>query len=79
MNSSQLGREGSQPKRADLISLNEAAELSGLSTGHLRHLLRQDEIWGKKMGRDWFTTEKAVREYLSRNIKPGPKPSKKVS
>ncbi len=61
----------------DLISLNTAAKLSGLSTSHLRLLVRQKEIWGRKMGRDWFTTELAVREYLSRDHKPGPKSSKK--
>ena len=60
-----------------LISLKMAAKLSGLSASHLRLLLRQKEIRGTKMGRDWFTTEQAVREYLSREHKPGPKPSKK--
>ena len=65
-----------QPALDDLISLSEAAEISGLSHSHLRLLVRRGDIWGKRMGRDWFTSEKAVKEYLSSNPKPGPKPRK---
>jgi hypothetical protein len=63
-----------QPKLDELISLSEAAKLSGLSPNHLRLLAGQGKIWCKKLGRNWFTTEKAVREYLALGIKPGPKP-----
>ena len=63
-----------QPKLDELISLSQAAELSGLSPSHLRLLVSEVEIWGKKLGRNWFTTEQAVREYIARGIKPGPKP-----
>jgi len=56
-----------------LITLRDAAELSGLSHSHLRLLVRRGEIRGKKMGRDWFTTAQAVHEYLARDRKPGPK------
>jgi hypothetical protein len=59
-----------------LIPLTKAADLSGLSTSHLRLLVRQKKIWGVRMGRDWFTTEQAVREYLARDRKTGPKPLK---
>ena len=64
----------SQPDMFELISLSEAAELSGLSHSHLRLLVRKSEIWGKKMGRDWFTNAKAVDEYLARDRRPGTKP-----
>ena len=33
----------------------------------------EDEVKGKKIGRDWFTTHKAIDEYLQLGIKPGPK------
>lgn len=59
--------------RRQLISTLEAAEISGFTQRHVRHLLRTGEIWGQKLGRDWFTTSKAVREYLARDRKPGPK------
>jgi hypothetical protein len=60
-----------------LISLPQAAEVSGLSHSHLRLLIRRGDIWGKKLGRDWFTTSQAIKEYLAKNRHPGPK-SKKV-
>ena len=65
-----------QPGLEALITLREAAELSGLSHSHLRLLIRRSDIWGKKIGRDWLTTAQAVREYLARDRRPGPKPKK---
>jgi len=50
----------SLPGVAELISLEEAAELCGLSSRHLRHLISRDELWGKKIGRNWVTTAQAV-------------------
>ncbi len=73
---SEKGRSGDWPKPEDLISLHQAAKLSGLSTSHLRRLASQREIWGTKVGRDWLTTEQAVREYMARDHRPGPKPLK---
>ena len=58
----------------DLISLQEASEHSGFSQAHLAHLIREGYMWGKKIGRNWVTTEQAVNEYLSHRNKPGPKP-----
>ena len=66
-----------QPPSDNLITLREAAELSGLSHSHLRLLVRNGEIWGQKMGRDWFTNEQSIKEYLDRDRKPGPKPKRK--
>ena len=47
-----------------LISLREAAVLSGLSHAHLRWLARKAKLEATKMGRDWFTTPSAVDRYL---------------
>ena len=60
----------------DLILLREAAKISGLSPNHLRLLVRRGDIWGKKLGRDWFTTKYAVMEYISHEHRTGPKPKK---
>ena len=60
-----------------LISLAEAAELSGLSAGHLRLLVSQNKLWGTKIGRNWVTTEQAVRDYMATDPRPGPKPKRK--
>jgi len=57
-----------------LIPLSQAAELSGITQSHLRLLARQGKLWAKKLGRDWLTTEAAVKKYLATERKPGPKP-----
>lgn len=74
---SQKGRTGDWPRPEDLISLQEAAKLSGLSAGHLRLLVSRKELWGIKVGRNWVTTEQAVREYLARDRRPGRKSLKR--
>jgi hypothetical protein len=68
--------KANQPTLADLIRLSDAAELSGFSQAHLRYLISKGDLWGRKVGRDWFTTAQAVREYLARDRRPGPKPKK---
>ncbi|MBT4306207.1 MAG: hypothetical protein HOA61_01890 [Bacteroidetes bacterium] len=65
-----------QPSLDDLISLSEAAEISGFTSRHLRHLCSSQQLWAKKLGRSWFTTEKSIKDYLSLNIKPGRKVTK---
>ena len=65
-----------QPTLDELISLSEAADLSGLSPNHLRLLTSSGVIWGKKLGRNWVTTARAVEEYIKVDRKPGPKPKK---
>ena len=62
-----------QPRVGELISLRQAAKLSGLSHSHLSLQIRKGEIWGKKIGSYWVTTAKAVREYLARDRRTGPK------
>lgn len=64
----------SQSGLDDLITLGEAAKLSGLSHDHLRRLAGRGDLKAKKIGRDWVTTERAVREYLAQDRRPGPKP-----
>jgi hypothetical protein len=47
-----------------IISLNQAAQISGYTQDYLGYLLRNGEIKGVKKGRVWFTTEEAVKDYL---------------
>ena len=70
----QSEKSDDQPELDELISLIQAADISGLSHSHLRLLVRRGDIWGKRMGRDWFTSTRAVQEYLTRDRRPGPKP-----
>ena len=60
----------------NLISVESASRISNLSIRHLRLLLEQGKIKGKKIGRDWITTKDEVKKYLSTNPKPGPKPKR---
>jgi hypothetical protein len=62
-----------QPGLDELISLNVASKLSGLSPDHLRRLAGRGDLMAKKIGRDWLTTMRAVGEYLARDRRPGPK------
>ena len=75
MHGSQARRGEGSPKIEDLISLQKAAKLSGLTPGHLRLLIRQKDLWGTKIGRNWVTTEQAVREYQAR-AQPRGRPKK---
>lgn len=59
-----------------LISVTRASEISGLTTSYIRRLLRDGQIEGVKVGRNWLTTEEAIREYLKQDRRPGPKPGK---
>jgi hypothetical protein len=62
-----------QPELSDLISLQQATQMSGLSGSHLRLLVSKGALWGVKLGRNWFTTAQAVEKYLQVEHKPGPK------
>ena len=68
--------ESDQLRLGELITLKQAAKLSGLSYSHIRYLVRTGKIEARKLGRDWFTTEQAVNEYLAQDRRPGPKPQK---
>ena len=65
-----------KPSLDELITLQKAAELSGLSASHLALLVRRGDIWGVKLGHNWLTTSQAVEQYRTRDRKPGPKPKR---
>lgn len=50
---------------AKLISLKQAVEISGYTQDYLGSLIREKKLKGKKIGRDWFTTEEALKKYIS--------------
>jgi hypothetical protein len=65
------GRGSDLPSLDKSIPLREVAERSGLSAGHLRLLVRREEIWGMKLGRNWVAAARAVEEYLAYDRRPG--------
>ena len=60
----------------ELISLSEAAAMSGLSLKHLGLLARQGKLQARKIGRNWVTTREAVSEYLGDSFKRSRDPHK---
>ena len=59
-----------------LISLSEAAALSGLSAAHLRRLAEHGKLRARKVGRNWITTAEAVAEYVRDEEKRSKDPHK---
>lgn len=69
----------SSPLGTDLLesselTLNEAAERTGLSPVTLRVLLHRRRLVGRKHGRDWFVTPTALIEYLRSRDARGRRP-----
>jgi hypothetical protein len=48
----------------NVISLNQAAKISGYTQDYLGYLIRTGEMKGVKKGRAWFTTEEELNNYL---------------
>lgn len=59
------------------VSVREAATLSGLSRDHISFLLRRGTLKGLKVERDWLVEERALKVYLAKRPKPGPKKGSK--
>jgi excisionase family DNA binding protein len=59
---------------SEWISVQEAADYTGYTTRHIRYLLANGLVKGRKFGRDWFTTKEAIDKYLATNPRPGPPP-----
>ena len=66
--------ENYKPPIDELISLRQAADISGLSQPHLRLLVRDQKIWALKIDSMWLTTKDAVYIYMKQDRKTGPKP-----
>lgn len=47
----------------ELISLSEAAKLSGLTQDYLKKIAQTGRLRAKKIGRNWVTTQAAVDQY----------------
>lgn len=64
-------------EQEELISLSEAAADFGFSAGHLRFLVSRGVVEGRKIGRNWVTTRKAVAEYARDTFKRSRDPRKR--
>ena len=75
-----MPEENEQPTPIDpltigeLVSLAEAAEVSGFSHDNLKRVAQSGKLRAKKIGRNWITTLAAVEEYReNRSFKNIPK------
>lgn len=50
----------------DHITARQAADHLDYTVQHVRRLLRQGELSGSKVGRDWLVLESSVEEYATR-------------
>ena len=73
MSSNDAERAWLREVKRRLISVSDAAEMSGFSLSHVRNLLDEDVVPGVKLGRNWYTTREAVRAYLQTDRRPGPR------
>jgi len=49
-----------------LYSIKELSELTGTSGETLRKYLKTGRIKGQKLGKTWYATEEALRDYFNR-------------
>ena len=59
-------------KIPEIITASQAANLIGVSEQRVRTLLRKGSIEGKQAGKQWLTTEAAVRQYINQGATPPP-------
>jgi excisionase family DNA binding protein len=55
----------------DWITTAEAAKISGYHQEHLRRLLKQNKIEGRKFGIVWQVSQRSLQKYLDRMAKLG--------
>jgi len=63
-------------KQDELISLSDAAAEYGFTAGHLRYLVSSGIVKGRKIGRNWVATRRAVAAYTRDTFKRSKNPRK---
>jgi hypothetical protein len=58
-----------------VITIKEAAGLTGYSITHLARLIRTGKLAGKRIGPIWTTTVEALEVYRRTDPRPGPVPA----
>lgn len=56
----------------DHITVRQAADRLDYTVQHVRRLLRQGELSGSKVGRDWLVLESSVEEFANRRANLNP-------
>ena len=56
------------------ITPQEASEMLGVTSQHVRYLAREGLIEARKFGYAWMVKQSSVEEYAATDRRPGPKP-----
>jgi excisionase family DNA binding protein len=56
------------PDLTDYMTTQEAAEQLGYHVEHVRRMLREGDLKGKKVGYMWFIHKPSVDEYLDKTV-----------
>jgi excisionase family DNA binding protein len=60
-------------ERTDPYTTTELAEAAGVSNTYVRRLVREGQLEGKKMGRDWLIPAGVGRAWLDKRRQQGEK------
>lgn len=63
----------------ECVPTSQAMKRSGLSKPYLTQLLRNEELDGFQLGREWLIYTDSLEKFLSVHHKPGPKGPRKKS
>ena len=55
-----------EPITAGWVTTAEAAALTGYSAPYMRQLVKNGNVEGRKVGRDWLVNRESVRRYKAR-------------
>ena len=62
---------GTNEDKERLISLTEASEMYGFSTGYLRQIARKGRLKAQKIAKTWLTTPADVEAYIESRQRRG--------
>ena len=60
-----------KPKKDELITLSQAAELYGFAANYLRKLAERGRLEAQKLGAQWVTTPGAVETFIKSRVVRG--------
>ena len=66
-----MGRAMTNDLNPGCITTREAADLTGYHTVHIRRLIRDGHIRGRKFGRDWLLLESSLLAYAEKMTRLG--------
>lgn len=58
-----LAHTRSMPDLSDYLTTEEAAGRLGFHVDHIRRMLRQGDLTGKKVGQMWFVAKASIEKY----------------